>query len=153
MCLLRQDSAHSGYPGTHLQGSVTAIPASSSSISWAILSLQQYQPWPQFWALLPRDFLLLLELPFLWTFLCTLALCAPAGIKNWVPCCYQAMQGDFFRVSGIRLMIHFHCKFNLQFIHTEHPDICSDCNSDYQESKLHFDTRVALYWWNVSCWC
>lgn len=67
-------------------------------------------------------FLLLLELPFLWMCLCTLALCAPAEIKNWVPCCYQAMQGDFSRVSGIRLMIYFHYKNNLQFIHTEHPD-------------------------------
>lgn len=90
-------------------------------------------------------FLLLLELPFLWMFLCTLALCAPAEIKNWVPCCFQAMQGDFSRVSGIRVMIYFHYKINLQFIHTEHPDIWSDCNSGYQESKLHFDTRVALY--------
>lgn len=147
----RQDSAHSGSPVTHLQGSVTATPVSSAAFPEQFCHFSSVSPdhssglCCQEMAIAVNLFLLLLELPFLWTFLCTLALCAPAGIKIWVPCWYQAMQGDFSRVSRIRLMIYFHCKINLQFIYTEHPDIWSDSNSGYQESKLHFDSRVALY--------
>lgn len=146
----RQGSAHSCYPVTHLQGSVRTTPVSSSNISCTILSLQQYQTWPQFglccqeMVIVVNLFLLLLELPFLWTFILTLALCAPAEIKNWVPCCYQTMQGNFSRVLGIRLLIYFHYKINLQFIHTEHPYIWSNCNWREQASHWYQSCSVLL---------